>query len=262
MDEYHCNAYPMLSISASERLPFPHDHQHFDVDFQYSNMHDLNGSKSEAFGNVLLHKFQNISKNEMLKETTIVYCLSRMGLPQNAHGVVVAEVLRCVRDMIRDTAHRHRLVLCMRVEIGITRANQDGISVSANQDGINVSANQDGTSVSANQDGISVSANQDEISASVIDNVSDDDHFEEAEEYGFEEDDEDYGLVPADKAFVEGLEMVQQKGSERCAICFEDFLFGVRMPCLHAFHKSCITEWLQIGNSCPLCRINLPTQSD
>ncbi|KAG2372502.1 hypothetical protein LR48_Vigan05g005400 [Vigna angularis] len=235
MDEYHCNAYPLLSFSASECLPFPNDHQHFNVDFQYSNMHDLNGSKSEAFDNVLLHKFQNISKNEMLKETTIVYCLSRMGLPQNAHGVVVAEVLRCARDMIRDTALRHRLVLCMRVEIGITRANQDGISVSANQD---------------------------EISASVIDNVSDDDHFEEAEEYGFEEDDEDYGLVPADKAFVEGLEMVQQKGSERCAICFEDFLFGVRMPCLHAFHKSCITEWLQIGNSCPLCRIHLPAQSD
>ncbi|XP_014499447.1 E3 ubiquitin ligase BIG BROTHER-like [Vigna radiata var. radiata] len=250
MDECYCKAYPLVS---SESRLWPNDQQHFSVDFQYSNMQVLNGSKlEEAFDNGLLHNFQNIPKNEMLNETTIVSCLSDVGVPQNAHGVVVAEVLRCARDMIGDTAHTHTPVLRMRVEIAIARANQDEISVSGNQDGITV------TEISVNE--ISVSGNQDGISVSVIDSVSDDDNFEEAQEYGFDEDDEDYGLMPADKAFVEGLEDVQQKGS--CAICFEDFLFGVRMPCLHAFHKSCISEWLHIGNSCPLCRFYFPTQSD
>ncbi|WVY99339.1 hypothetical protein V8G54_025409 [Vigna mungo] len=236
MDEYYCKAYPLDSRSASESRVWPNDQQHFSVDFQYSDMQVLNGSKlEEAFDNVLLHNFQNIPKNDMLKETTIVSCLSDVGVPRNAHGVVVAEVLRCARDMIGDTAHTDTRLLRMRVEIAIARAKQDEISVSGNQDGITVTE---------------------------INSVSDDDYFEEALEYGFDEDDDDYGLMPADKAFVEGLEDVQQKGSQRCAICFEDFLFGVRMPCLHAFHKSCISEWLRIGNSCPLCRFYLPTQTD
>lgn len=74
-----------------------------------------------------------------------------------------------------------------------------------------------------------------------------------------EEDDDDDGLVPADKASIEGLEIVRDEG--RCAICFEDFNVGVRMPCFHMFHTDCITDWLHIANSCPLCRFQMPTNT-
>ncbi|KAK7362121.1 hypothetical protein VNO77_04222 [Canavalia gladiata] len=55
-----------------------------------------------------------------------------------------------------------------------------------------------------------------------------------------------------------GLEIVEQEGSRMCAICFEDFRIGVCMPCFHMFHKDCIDGWLRIGNSCPMCRCQMP----
>ncbi|QCD95619.1 E3 ubiquitin-protein ligase [Vigna unguiculata] len=224
MDECHCRAYPQVSASdrVSESPFFHNDQQHFNVQFEYSEMYVFSARKFDAFCKVSLHNFPNIPKNQIMQETTIVSWLSHMGVPRNSHSVVVAEVLRCVRDMVRDTDTH---VLGMHVEMNITRATED------------------------------------EISDSDSDN---DDSFEEVDDDGFEEDDDedDYGLVAADKAIVEDLEMVEEKGSERCSICFEDFDVGVRMPCLHMFHKNCISEWLQRGNSCPLCRFQLPTQRD
>jgi len=73
------------------------------------------------------------------------------------------------------------------------------------------------------------------------------------------EDEEDTGLVPAAKSCVEGLEEVEKEG--KCAICLEDFKVCVSMPCLHAFHSKCIRDWLEISNSCPLCRFKLSTRT-
>ncbi|GAA5857263.1 hypothetical protein JCM8547_009404 [Rhodosporidiobolus lusitaniae] len=42
---------------------------------------------------------------------------------------------------------------------------------------------------------------------------------------------------------------------EECRICFEDFEVGdqlARMSCLCCFHKTCISAWLNRGNSCPV----------
>ncbi|KAK7405409.1 hypothetical protein VNO78_06685 [Psophocarpus tetragonolobus] len=44
-----------------------------------------------------------------------------------------------------------------------------------------------------------------------------------------------------------------------CSICLGVFPFGseaVQMPqpCSHMFHQTCITKWLNINNTCPLCR--------
>lgn len=88
------------------------------------------------------------------------------------------------------------------------------------------------------------------------------DYDEEYEDEDHDDDDEDHGLVQAaaKSQHVEGLETVEQEGCKRCAICLEDFNVGVRMPCLHMFHENCIGEWLQIGNSCPLCRFKMPPQ--
>lgn len=45
---------------------------------------------------------------------------------------------------------------------------------------------------------------------------------------------------------------------DRCLICLDDYQpeEDIRiMTCRHAFHKSCVDEWLQTGrNNCPACR--------
>ncbi|KAL5572563.1 hypothetical protein UlMin_022160 [Ulmus minor] len=44
---------------------------------------------------------------------------------------------------------------------------------------------------------------------------------------------------------------------DSCAVCMESFLSGEsgkRVPCGHVYHATCITAWLAVCNSCPLCR--------
>lgn len=54
-------------------------------------------------------------------------------------------------------------------------------------------------------------------------------------------------------------------GVMECGICFEEFVDGEQvsvMPCPcrgHRFHPDCITKWLGINITCPLCRHELPT---
>ncbi|CAK8536146.1 unnamed protein product [Lathyrus sativus] len=83
-------------------------------------------------------------------------------------------------------------------------------------------------------------------------------------EYGWEEGietEEDIRFVPAAKSCIEELKTVTTKETEKCSICFEDFKVGVCMPCSHMFHMDCIQDWLNISNSCPLCRFQLPTNN-
>lgn len=45
-----------------------------------------------------------------------------------------------------------------------------------------------------------------------------------------------------------------------CAICMEDFRLGEeakKLPCKHCFHQPCISEWLKLHGTCPVCRKNL-----
>ena len=40
-----------------------------------------------------------------------------------------------------------------------------------------------------------------------------------------------------------------------CTICLESLdTDAYTLNCQHAFHKKCVTEWLQQNNNCPLCR--------
>ena len=48
-----------------------------------------------------------------------------------------------------------------------------------------------------------------------------------------------------------------------CPICRDDFIVGakvIKMPCSrsHVFHKTCVAEWLERDDSCPMCRSALP----
>jgi len=83
---------------------------------------------------------------------------------------------------------------------------------------------------------------------------------------------------PASHAAIRALERVEfedmlLEGSkwkeEDCAVCLEGLgpaatkaeqPVVLKLPCQHAFHGSCIVEWLCRNHVCPLCRLELPTQ--
>uniref|UniRef100_A0A8C6LA55 E3 ubiquitin-protein ligase RNF181 n=1 Tax=Nothobranchius furzeri TaxID=105023 RepID=A0A8C6LA55_NOTFU len=50
----------------------------------------------------------------------------------------------------------------------------------------------------------------------------------------------------------------------KCPVClleFEEQETVREMPCKHLFHSGCILPWLGKTNSCPLCRLELPTDN-
>lgn len=69
-------------------------------------------------------------------------------------------------------------------------------------------------------------------------------------------------FVGASWAAIEALEkvMINKDSSKQCVICLEDISIGVeatRMPCSHIYHASCISNWLEKSNFCPLCRFQI-----
>ncbi|KAG4152874.1 hypothetical protein ERO13_D04G148600v2 [Gossypium hirsutum] len=83
-----------------------------------------------------------------------------------------------------------------------------------------------------------------------------------------ENDPNRYGTPPASKSAIEALPSVNitknNLNSEfnQCAVCMDDFEEGTeakQMPCKHLYHKDCLLPWLELHNSCPVCRHELPT---
>ncbi|MQL81871.1 hypothetical protein Taro_014349 [Colocasia esculenta] len=83
-----------------------------------------------------------------------------------------------------------------------------------------------------------------------------------------ENDPNRYGTPPASKSAVEGLleiKITQEllaSDDAQCAVCKDSFEVGTeakQMPCKHIYHKDCILPWLELHNSCPVCRYELPT---
>lgn len=76
------------------------------------------------------------------------------------------------------------------------------------------------------------------------------------------------GSPPTAKAVVEGLPWVvltqddiQNKGG-LCAVCKDEIATeekAKQLPCLHYYHGECILPWLNMRNTCPVCRFELPT---
>ncbi|XVF75300.1 hypothetical protein PTKIN_Ptkin13bG0176100 [Pterospermum kingtungense] len=75
-----------------------------------------------------------------------------------------------------------------------------------------------------------------------------------------------YEQPPASKAAVEAMPTVEIDETHIqnelfCAVCKEQFELGSKvrnMPCNHLYHFNCILPWLQLRNSCPVCRHELP----
>ncbi|KAI3464207.1 hypothetical protein Pfo_020870 [Paulownia fortunei] len=83
-----------------------------------------------------------------------------------------------------------------------------------------------------------------------------------------ENDPNRYGTPPASKSAVEQLpdikitEEMLASDSSQCAVCKDSFELdedAKQMPCKHIYHKDCILPWLELHNSCPVCRYELPT---
>lgn len=73
------------------------------------------------------------------------------------------------------------------------------------------------------------------------------------------------GNPPAAKRVVEDLPVVKltlEEGAMVCAVCKDEMVLEEevkRLPCRHLYHGECITPWLGIRNTCPVCRFELPT---
>lgn len=63
---------------------------------------------------------------------------------------------------------------------------------------------------------------------------------------------QDYASLPEAKIIQKQIDT-----KEECSICFEIFQFEesvTQLHCEHLFHKNCITQWLELSHTCPVCR--------
>ncbi|OEL14237.1 hypothetical protein BAE44_0024744 [Dichanthelium oligosanthes] len=74
------------------------------------------------------------------------------------------------------------------------------------------------------------------------------------------------GAAPAPAASIDALPTVEvSEPGAVCAICKEDLPLAAaarRLPCGHLYHSSCIVPWLEVHNSCPICRSPLPSNPE
>jgi len=73
------------------------------------------------------------------------------------------------------------------------------------------------------------------------------------------------GPPPAERTKIDSLpiyEITQKDLDEKseCAVCQDQFQLSEKvkqLPCKHNFHTPCIEPWLEMHDSCPICRMNL-----
>lgn len=76
---------------------------------------------------------------------------------------------------------------------------------------------------------------------------------------------EDSGPPPASDERIAALPLVDVSDEliareEQCVVCSEEFPADSKacvLPCKHTFHPNCISRWLKLHDTCPICRKNL-----
>ncbi|KAL2540961.1 RING-H2 finger C1A [Abeliophyllum distichum] len=76
------------------------------------------------------------------------------------------------------------------------------------------------------------------------------------------------GPPPAPRTAIDAMPTVKitqrhLSTDSHCPVCKDKFELGTearQMPCNHIYHSDCITPWLVQHNSCPVCRLELPSQ--
>ncbi|KAK7124464.1 hypothetical protein R3I94_018737 [Phoxinus phoxinus] len=76
---------------------------------------------------------------------------------------------------------------------------------------------------------------------------------------------ENTGPPPAEKEMISSLPTVSISSEQaacrlECPVCREEYSVGEsvrQLPCLHYFHSNCIVPWLQLHDTCPVCRKSL-----
>ncbi|KAL2557295.1 RING-H2 finger C1A [Forsythia ovata] len=77
------------------------------------------------------------------------------------------------------------------------------------------------------------------------------------------------GPPPAPRSAIDAMPTVKitqrhLSTDSHCPVCKDKFELGTearQMPCNHIYHSDCITPWLVQHNSCPVCRLELPSQA-
>ncbi|TKY49504.1 E3 ubiquitin-protein ligase RING [Spatholobus suberectus] len=68
--------------------------------------------------------------------------------------------------------------------------------------------------------------------------------------------------VPVTPSLLSGLD---PNGVVLCAVCKDQIALGAeakQLPCKHLYHADCITPWLELHASCPLCRFRLEEEEE
>lgn len=76
----------------------------------------------------------------------------------------------------------------------------------------------------------------------------------------FEHEKKQVNLTSLESNSISMAELVLHPDDSECCICLFKYVDGAELctlPCNHHFHHKCITKWLRINATCPLCKFNI-----